>query len=154
MDTLSKNDAAATPYWAEFQSASARYGVDWRLLAALAFVESSFNPRAINQSDNRSIGLMQVLCRPDGRGGCKKLASDFPEIDRSLWCEQLLFVPGYNIIQGTIILAAGIKRYGVKKGVAVYNSLAARNAPDAGPFPNQVYVDNVMSYATRLGMVL
>ena len=52
-----------------FKKWGAAYGVEWQLLKAVARKESRLNPNAVNNADNESIGLMQVLCRPDGQGG-------------------------------------------------------------------------------------
>lgn len=43
-------------------------GVDPTLLKALAITESSEDPRAVNPADP-SVGLMQILCVPNGAGG-------------------------------------------------------------------------------------
>lgn len=42
--------------------AGAQYGLDWSLLASIAFVESSYNPKAVGSSHGE-IGLMQL--RPE-----------------------------------------------------------------------------------------
>jgi cell wall-associated NlpC family hydrolase len=51
--------AAGTPYASLFQSASAKYGVDAGLLAAVARQESGFNPTAVSPAGAQ--GLMQLM---------------------------------------------------------------------------------------------
>src|SRR5713226_1241506 len=53
-----------------YQKHGSAFGVDWRLVKAIAQHESRENPDAVNPRDNESIGIMQILCRPDGQGGC------------------------------------------------------------------------------------
>jgi soluble lytic murein transglycosylase-like protein len=115
-------------------------GVDWRLLKAIARVESSENPQAFNPNDP-SIGLMQVLCRADESGKCtnKLNVQGWPPEDGTE-----LFDPDYNLHIAAQILAWNIDQFGMPKGIAVYNAWKARHAPDEGPFPNQGYVDKVM----------
>ena len=123
------------------------YGVDWQLLKSIAVTESRLNPDAVNAADNESIGLMQVLCRPDGGGGC----SNGLNVDG--WSEatrKKLFDPGFNIKIGAQILAWNIRTYGLPKAIAVYNRWAERTSPVAGPFQNQLYVDAVLANEMRL----
>lgn len=44
----------------QFQAASARYGVDWRLLAAMGYQESAWNPRAISPTGVRGIMMLTL----------------------------------------------------------------------------------------------
>lgn len=109
------------------------------LLKAIAFVESSENPMAVNKSDP-SYGLMQILCT--GKGAM---------------CENRFILPGWpvtrdslldpelNVSLGAQILGWNVSQYGLLKGIAVYNNWSARSAPREGPFPNQSYVDKVMA---------
>jgi len=125
-----------------FKKWGAAYGVEWQLLKAVARKESRLNPNAVNNADNESIGLMQVLCRPDGRGGC----ANSLKVDG--WREatrRKLFDPEFNIRIGAQILAWNIRKYGMPKAVAVYNRWAERSSPVAGPFENQAYVDAVFA---------
>ena len=46
-------------YEADFRRAGARYGIDWRLVAALAYQESRWNPRA--ESSRGARGLMMLI---------------------------------------------------------------------------------------------
>jgi hypothetical protein len=119
----------------------AAYGVEWRLLKAVAVTESRLNPNAVNSADNESIGLMQVLCRPDGLGGCSN------KLNVDGWSEatrKKLFDPRFNIRIGAQILAWNIRTYGLPKAIAVYNRWAERMSLVAGPFENQSYVDAVL----------
>lgn len=118
-----------------------RYGIDPLLIKAIASIESSENPNAVNPSDP-SIGLMQILCIPDGKGGCKN-KFNLPNWDRVK--ENDLFIPEINLQYGVQILKWNIDTYGFKRGIAVYNNWGARNDPEDGPFPNQSYVDKVLT---------
>ncbi len=143
--------AAAGPFDSLYQRYGARYGVDWRLVKAHALVENApQDVNAVNEDDDESIGLMQVLCQPDGAGGCRN------RFDIDGWdgiTRAALFDPDTNIKMGAQILAWNVKTYGLPKGVAVYNAWDQRNAPAAGPFKNQYYVDRVRSKARELGLV-
>lgn len=124
-----------------FRKWGAVYGVEWRLLKAVARKESRLNPNAVNDADNESIGLMQVLCRPDGQGGC----ANGLKVDG--WSEatrRKLFDPEFNIRIGAQILAWNIRKYGMPKAVAVYNRWKERSSPVAGPFENHSYVAAVL----------
>ncbi len=132
-----------------YQRHGVALGVDWRLIKAHAQVESAENPAAINKADNESIGLMQILCRPDGKGGCSN------RLNVSGWRETTrakLLESDWNVFIGAQILAWNIGQYGTLKGIAVYNAWDQRNAPKAGPFKNQVYVDKVRAKARALGL--
>ena len=125
----------------------AAYGVEWRLLKAVAVTESRLNPNAVNAADNESIGLMQVLCRPDGLGGCSN------KFNVDGWSEatrKKLFDPHFNIRIGAQIIAWNIRAYGLPKAIAVYNRWAERTALVAGPFENQSYVNAVLHNDTRI----
>ncbi len=152
----SKKAMASTPAYDDvFRNEGQRVGLDWRLLKAVAMHESSLDPTAINDSnpDDPSYGLMQISCVPDGNGGC--MASSFPSL--SGWppssADQLLD-PATNVFYGGSILAPLVHRYGVLRGIAMYNDYGARNAPADGPFPNQSYVDTVRANAASLGLVI
>ena len=124
------------------------YAVDWRLVKAIAQHESGENPAAVNTRDNESLGLMQVLCRPDGQGGCAN------KLNVDGWSEatrERLLEPDFNVQIGVQILAWNLKTFGFPKGIAVYNAWDQRDAPMAGPFKNQGYVDDVLRRARALG---
>lgn len=131
-----------------YQRHAAALGIDWRIVRAIAQVESGENPSAVNAADNESIGLMQVLCRPDGQGGCaNRLNVDgWDQATRAR-----LFDPEFNVWIGAQILAWNIGQFGVLKGIATYNAWDQRTAPAAGPFKNQAYVNKVIARARALG---
>lgn len=132
-----------------YKKHGAAFGVDWRLLKAIAQVESSERADAVNAADKESIGLMQVLCQPDGQGGCRNKLNvqGWPETTRAK-----LLDPDWNVYIGAQILAWNIRTYGLPKGIAVYNAWDQRHAPTAGPFKNQAYVDKVRAKARALGL--
>ena len=117
------------------------YDLDWRLIKAISLVEDpSQDPNAINPADP-SYGLMQVLCW-DGPGGrCSNI------VNLPGWppTRDELLNPDINVKFGAGILKWNIDTYGYPKGIAVYNNWSARTAPENGPFPNQGYVDKVLS---------
>jgi len=122
------------------------HGVDWKLLKAIAQVESSENVNAENPADP-SFGLMQILCQGSGATCTNKLNVDgWPPKNK-----QQLFDPDYNIHIGAQILAWNQQRYGFKRGIAVYNCWSCRTAPPDGPFKNQDYVDKVLTKFSGLG---
>jgi soluble lytic murein transglycosylase-like protein len=127
------------PYQNVFKKYANMFDVDWRLLAAIAFKESSFNALAVNKTDNESLGLMQILCQPDGRGHCSNNfnVDGWPDSTRSRLLEA-----DWNVYIGSQIIAWNINNYGLTKGVAVYNNWNARN--QSPPFSNQNYVDSVL----------
>lgn len=131
-----------------YQYHAKRNGLDWRLLKAIAQVESSENPNDVNPADP-SFGLMQILCKPDGNGGCRNkfYIDGWPPKNK-----EALFDPNYNVHLGAQILAWNIERYGFERGIAVYNSWGARNDDRNGPFRNQAYVTKVLrNYNALLG---
>jgi len=131
-----------------YQKHATAFAVDWRLVKAIAQQESSENPAAVNHADNESIGIMQILCRPDGQGGCsnKLYVDGWPDATRAK-----LLDADFNIYIGAQIIASNINRYGVPKGIAVYNAWDQHRAPTGGPFKNQGYVDAVLKRAHALG---
>lgn len=132
-----------------YKKHGARFGVDWRLLKAHAQVESSESAGAVNKADNESIGLMQVLCQPDGKGGCKN------KLNVEGWSQttrEKLLDPDWNVYIAAQILEWNLRTFGFPKGIAVYNAWDQRNAPTKGPFKNQAYVDKVLAKARALGM--
>ncbi|EGL83776.1 Peptidase M23 [Caldalkalibacillus thermarum TA2.A1] len=92
------------PEWIQaFQDAGQRYNVDWMILVAVAFVESSFNPNAVgppNRTGELAQGLMQFLPSTwaiygiDGDGDGK--ADPFNPIDAIYSAAYYLSVLGIN----------------------------------------------------------
>lgn len=122
-----------------YRKHASKKGLDWKLVKAVAIVESNENPNAKNPADP-SLGLMQVLCVPDGRGGC---ANNLNVRDWPPESAKRLYDPDYNLHIACQILRWNIDTYGLWKGVAVYNSWSARHDPANGPFRNQEYVNKV-----------
>lgn len=118
------------------------YGVDPKLLKAIAQVESDENPLAKNPADP-SYGLMQIL---------------YPQsLNVENWppsSAEKLYDPDYNVSIGAQIISWNIRSFGPLKGVAVYNSWSARHDPETGPFVNQTYVNRVQGKYADLGGVL
>lgn len=140
------------PFEDVFRAAGARHGLDWRLLAAHAFVESSFNPKARNPEG--SDGLMQILFPLEKNTGVLRhlRAGTLPEfLDVDM---DQVFDAAYNVELGAALIRENIKAFGMPRAIAVYNMDRARTAPLAGPFANQGYVDKVLAKARALGMVL
>jgi len=123
------------------------HNLDPMLLKAIAQVESSEDPDAKNPNDP-SYGLMQLLCVPDGSGGCKNKLNVLGWPPDSV---AKLYDPDYSVSIAAQILRWNIDRYGHNKGIAVYNAWSAHTAPQDGPFPNQGYVDKVLSKYRALG---
>lgn len=124
------------------------YGIDWRLIKAIAQHESSENPSAVDPNDP-SLGIMQVLCTGyPNTITCKNTLNvqNWPPLTFDK-----LFDPDYNIEIGTSILKWNLDTYGFPKGIAVYNDWESRNDDANGPFTNQSYVDDVLSRYQSLG---
>lgn len=78
---------ALSPYDDVFQRYAIENDIDWRLLAAVSFQESKFNPQAISPFGAR--GLMQLMP---------------PTAERFGATEDIIDVPEYNIMAGTRFL--------------------------------------------------
>jgi soluble lytic murein transglycosylase-like protein len=131
--------ADATDHDALFRKHGAAHGVDWRLLKAVALVESHLNPRAEN-ADGLSAGIMQIHCVTARSGSCRN------RFDLPAWppaSRAQLYDPDYNISIGAQILAWNIEHLGQARGIASYNQWSARLTPSGVAFPNQYYVDKV-----------
>lgn len=124
-----------------FRKHEAAHGVDWRLLKAIATVESHINPRAENP-DGLSAGIMQIHCAPAHGSVCTNRfdIAAWPPVNR-----EQLYDPDYNIAIGAQIVAWNIRKYGLHRGIAAYNQWSARKTPRGEPFPNQYYMDKVLS---------
>lgn len=121
------------------KEAAKRQRLDWRLLVAIAWRESSLNPKALNiedplRADDDSVGLMQVSLRTakwlEGRDVTK----------------QELFVPGYNSELGARYLRYQFDRYNgsMRKAVAAYNAGSYRERRP-GVAVNNAYVGSVLN---------
>lgn len=150
--------ADAPNYDALFRKHGEARGVDWRLLKAIATVESHLNPRAENP-DGLSAGIMQIHCDPHGRG--RETIATAPahgapcrnRFDLPAWPpanRAQLYDPDYNIAIGAQILAWNIEHLGLARGIAAYNQWSARRTPRGKLFPNQYYVDKVLYTYRRL----
>lgn len=124
-DFLGHMDTRLPRYLAWFQEAADRYGVDWRLLAAMGYQESKWDPHAVSYTGVR--GLMQLTQdtadmmdaenRHDPRasifGGARYLArmmetipKDVPEPDRT-WFAVASYNVGYGHLEDARILTQG-----------------------------------------------
>ncbi len=119
------------------------------LLKAIAIVESNLNPDAVrdNPPHDVSVGLMQILCLPGPDGVC---ANKFNIDGWQGMTFDALKNPETNVWMAVQILSWNIQNFGWPRGLAVYNSWSARNAPLHGPFPNQKYVEKVLSTLERI----
>jgi len=105
--------AWAAPVEACWEQIGSKYGIDPRLLFAIAKTESSLNPKAKNRNKDGSydIGLMQINSRW------------FPKLRQYGIEERHLLQPCVNIEVGAWILAQNMQRHGVSwEAVGAYNS--------------------------------
>ena len=124
-----------------------RYGVAPALLKAIARVESSENPAAINPSDP-SYGLMQILYQGDPDRPPQNRLPAVADWSTVKTAGELLD-PDRNLQIGAQIIRWNIRTYGLDKGVAVYNRWGSRL--ETSPFTNQPYVDKVLRHYHELG---
>lgn len=104
---------AAPPAYACWEAAAQRYGIDPRLLVAIAKTESGINPRAYNRNSNGSydVGLMQIN------------SSWLPVLKRFGIDERQLYDPCVSLQVGSWILAQNLRRSGNPwQAVGAYNS--------------------------------
>ena len=130
-----------------YKEGGTEFGVDWKLIKAHAIVESSERPGAKNAADP-SYGLMQILCQPDGEGGCRNQFNieDWPPAS-----SEDLYDPLLNVRLGAQIIRWNQDTFGLHQGIAVYNNWGARNDNYDGPYRNQEYVNKVLSEYRKLG---
>lgn len=94
-----------------FEEAGRKYGINSRLLASIARVESNMNPKALNLNKNGTsdFGLMQI-----NSFWIKPLALDM---------DKLISNPCYNTMTGANILRYCLDRHGYNwKAVGCYNA--------------------------------
>lgn len=125
--------------WAtEIERAATDAGLDPRLLAAMVWQESGFQPDAVSRSG--AVGLAQLM--PGTAAG----------LDVDPWD------PVQNLEGGARYLAWTIEEFGsVELGLAAYNAGPGR-VREAGGIPNiaetQAYVPRVLDYYRQLGGVV
>jgi soluble lytic murein transglycosylase-like protein len=136
-----------------FQTYGKLYKVDPLLLRAIAITESNLKADAVrwNPPSDISVGLMQILYIPSDLQNL-----DSPPTNRfnvngwNVATFNKLKDANFNVSIGAQILAWNLRTYGYPKGIAVYNSYAARASQVAGPFPNAAYVQKVLSAYSQL----
>ncbi len=129
-----------------FQKHGAANDVDWRLLRAVAQVESHLNPRAVNRRDP-SFGLMQVHCVADAAGRCTN------RFDVEGWAGMTrgqLMEPETNVRIGAQVLAWNVRTFGLERGIACYNAWSVCRDRQREPFSNAYYVYRVLLEYRRL----
>jgi len=127
--------AAGQPWAGQIQAAAQEAGIDPRLLAALTWAESGFQPGATSHAGAK--GLTQLM--PGTAAGLGVDASD----------------PAQNLRGGAKYLRAQLDRFGrVDLALAAYNAGPGRVA-QAGGVPRiaetQAYVPRVLGYYAQLG---
>lgn len=133
--------------WHRYRGAFTRAGTEWgvspELLAAIAWVESRGDARAINSADP-SYGLMQIYCAGDGTRCENALKVDgWPPRRTSL------LDPGVSIQYAAQILADDFARIPTMAG-----ALAAYNGGEhkGSSYTDQQYIDDVLrAYAAIQG---
>lgn len=118
-----------------FEEAGQKYGVSPQLLWAIAKVESSFNPRAINRSNRNGsydFGLMQIN------------SSWRRTLGEELW--QSLSDPCVNVKVGAWVLANCKQEYGhTWEAVGCYNAIT--------PYRRARYANRVYRVLVRYGII-
>ena len=102
-----------SPYDSLFKANASIAGLDWRLLAAVAYNESRFNPNTV--SPNGAMGIMQLMHRTGKRYGLN---------------DSTFFEPADNIKAGARLIASLEKQFASVKDSAerIKYVLAAYNA--------------------------
>lgn len=91
------------------------YGIDPRLLKAIALTESNLNADAINPEG--SYGLMQLMCKKwPCREDLKRFDGWPPET------KEKLMDADYSVMIAAQLLADNIKLLGVRRGISAYNN--------------------------------
>jgi soluble lytic murein transglycosylase-like protein len=124
----------SVPYAALFQSAGARYGISPALLAAVAKVESGYNPNAVSRAGAQ--GLMQIM----------------PSTAHGLGVDALN--PTQAVDGAARLLSSHLKQFGtVDLALAAYNAGGSAVSRYGGipPFPEtQAYVPKVKAALAQL----
>lgn len=142
-----------TDHDALMQSIAAKYAIDWRLLKAHVYTESAGDPYAVDVADP-SYGLGQVLCTTAGGDRDAVCTNKFPAVRGwSGMTPRRLLDPATNLDIAAQIIADNIRKQGMPRAIAVYNSWGERLSPMGGPFRNQAYVDQVSRYWSELKQV-
>ena len=163
-------------YHSLFEEAAERYGLDWRLLAATAYQESHWNPRAVSPTGVRGIMMLTkataeylgVLKRTDAEqsidGGSRylrklidKLPGHIKEPDRT-WLALAAYNVGYGHLQDARMITA-MRGGNPDKWIDVKDNLPllrkrnwykqTRYGYARGKEPVR-YVENIRSYYTIL----
>ena len=139
-------------YWVDddrfdsyIQAAAAKYAVDSRLIKAVIFEESRFDPAAVGSSGE--IGLMQVL--PSGA------VADWAEEQRQAPPSTvMLFSPELNIEIGSWYLGKALRRWqqyehGTELALCQYNAGGSRAENWKPPTPDGEVLDRIDFKSTR-----
>lgn len=113
-----------------YEEAGRHFGIDPRLLWAIAKIESDHNPYAINVNKNgtEDIGIMQIN------------TVHLPFLEKKGISKKDLFNPRINIFVGAWVLQECFKKHGfTKNAVTCYN----------GRIENNPYADKVLSALYR-----
>lgn len=104
--------AWTSPYEACFMGASQRHGVNHNILKAIAYTESTMNPRAVNRNTNGTydMGIMQIN------------SQWLTTLQRYRIREEQLWRACENIYIGAWILSMNVRQYGYNwEAVGAYN---------------------------------
>lgn len=131
-----------TPFEELFRIAASREGLEWELLSAHAFVESSYNPKAHNAEG--SSGLMQILLPVSRNKGASQHIADGNLSEWENINTARIFDPEYNIALGAALIRENCSQYGLPRAIAVYNNFHDTGSSQNGPFISQGYVNKVL----------
>ncbi len=86
VNSFKMKDGAISPYDDIFRRKGKEYGLDWRLLAGIAYIESRFNHTVIG-SRGSSIGLMQLMPQTTRIFGHEPQEALDPELNVDIACQ-------------------------------------------------------------------